>query len=170
MIQLTALFVAGVMTLLTWATLNAVILWWRARKLNAWAIRFRDAYVISLKGGLGLLITAYGLTSLGTTLFLWTAGIAFESGFAPEVITLGDKFNTNSLFRTYGYFFAYGIGLAVSWFIQAHYLQKLQKTAPVISKKEARKISTSTLLYYLLITICPSLVIYGIQWMKTAIS
>jgi hypothetical protein len=117
MIEYGAAFLGQVIGVLLWSFLNAAILLWRARKLKNWAIRYKDAYAVSLKAGL------IGLVSADAAIL----AVAF----------LGNT--SEDLLKYVGLLF----GVVAWWFAHSSALLKLPGALALLTVKDARAISAS---------------------------
>jgi hypothetical protein len=122
MIELSAMLVGQAIGVLLWsAILNAPILQWRARSLRNWHIKYKHAYLVSIKAGF----------------------IALIVGDAA-VLSIAISGNTNEQFlNLVGFVF----GLTSWWFSHSSALLKLADSTGSITVKEARSISTSVIGY-----------------------
>lgn len=115
------LLIGGVIGVLVWSFLNAGILRWRARKLRGWEIRYRDAYVVSIKAGFLALI--------------------FGELAAFAVLFTGN--NDAEVLKSVGMVF----GLVTWWFAHSNALLKLAGPSSLLSPQDARALSASVFGY-----------------------
>lgn len=121
MIEYGAALLGHAIGVLLWSFLNAAILLWRARKLKSWAIRYKDAYVVSLKAGL------IGLVFADAAIFT----VAFAGNTSED------------LMKYVGLLF----GVVAWWFAHSSALLKLAGTSKPLTVKDARAISASVFGY-----------------------
>ncbi len=121
MIEYGAALAGQAIGVLLWSFLNAAILLWRARKLKGWVIRYKDAYIVSLKAGF------WGLV-FGDAAVL---AVAFAGGTSED------------LFKYVGLLF----GVVAWWFAHSNALLKLAGTSTPLTVKDARAISASVFGY-----------------------
>jgi hypothetical protein len=121
MIEYGAAVLGQVVGVLLWSFLNAAILLWRARKLKSWAIRYKDAYVVSLKAGfIGVVFAEAGVLA-----------VAFSGTTSEDLLK-----NVGLLF-----------GIVAWWFAHSSALLKLAGTSTPLTVKDARAISASVFAY-----------------------
>jgi len=124
MIELLGIIIGQVLGILLWAAiLNAPILQWRARKLKHWNIRYKDAYLVSIKAGF---IAA--VLSLAVTL-----GIVLLVPLDADAVDV--------LSRLVGVV----VALLSWWLAHSNALLKLSGPHGLLSVNEARSISGSVL-------------------------
>ena len=121
MLELLGMIVGQAVGVLLWSLLNASILKWRARKIKAWLINFKPAYLLSIKAGFVALVV--GDAAVFAAAF---------SGSASE-----------DLFKNVGLLF----GLVSWWFTHSNALLKLAGPSLPLSVKEARAISANVFGY-----------------------
>ena len=121
MLELLGLIVGQAVGVLLWSLLNASILQWRARKIKAWAINFKQAYFLSLKAGL----------------------VALVVGDAAVFAITFSGSSSEDLLKYVGLLF----GLVSWWFTHSNALLKLAGPSLPLTVKEARAISASVFGY-----------------------
>ena len=121
MIEYGAALLGQVVGVLLWSFLNAAILLWRARKLKSWAIRYKDAYIVSLKAGIIGLVFADAAV----------VAVAFAGGASEDLL------------KYVGLLF----GIGAWWFAHSNALLKLASTSFTLTVKDARAISASVFGY-----------------------
>lgn len=127
MIEIVAPIIGQVIGILLWAALlNAPILQWRARKLKHWSIRYKDAYLVSIKAGLIAAVLSFVVT-LGILLLV-----------PADVDPLAQL-----------------VGLIVAllswWLAHSNALLKLSGPHSLLSVSDARAISSSVLGFTLIV-------------------
>jgi len=122
MIELSAMLLGQIVGVLLWsAVINAPILQWRARTLRNWYIKYKHAYMISIKAGFVALIVG-----------------------DAAVLSIAFSGNTNEQFlKLVGFAF----GITSWWFAHSSALLKLADSTDSLTVKEARSISTSVIGY-----------------------
>ncbi|MEW5792641.1 MAG: hypothetical protein ACOY4L_00670 [Pseudomonadota bacterium] len=123
MIELFAMIAGPAIGVLLWSFLNASILQWRARKLRNLSIRYKDAYLVSIKAGLVALVVG-------------------------DLAVLAVAFSGNSneqLLNSVGLLF----GVTSWWFAHSNGLLKLAGQSSLPSPKDARAISASVFGYWI---------------------
>ena len=123
MIEYGAVLLGQIVGVLLWSFLNAAILLWRARKLKSWAIRYKDAYVVSLKAGIIGLVFANAAV----------LAVAFAGGASDDLL------------KYVGMLF----GIVAWWFAHSSALLKLAGTSMMLTAKDARAISANVFGYLL---------------------
>ncbi len=122
MIELVAMFIVQAIGVLFWsAILNAPMLQWRASALRSWHIKYKHAYLVSIKAGFIALI-------VGNAAVL---SLAFSGNMNEQFLNL------------VGFVF----GITSWWFAHSRALLKLADSTKSITVKEARLISTSVIGY-----------------------
>lgn len=121
MIEYGAAILGQAIGVLLWSFLNAAILLWRARTLRSWAIRYKDAYVVSIKAGFIALV--------------------FGNAAALAVAVAGGS--SEELLKSIGLLF----GVVSWWFAHSSALLKLAGTSTPLTVKDARAISASVFGY-----------------------
>ena len=121
MIEYGAVLLGQVVWVLLWSFLNAALLLWRARKLKSWAIRYKDAYIVSLKAGIIGLVFADAAV----------VAVAFAGGASEDLLIY-----VGLLF-----------GIVAWWFAHSNALLKLASTSFALTVKDARAISASVFGY-----------------------
>ena len=121
MMEYGAAVLGQVVGVLLWSFLNAAILLWRARKLKSWAIRYKNAYVVSLKAGF--------------------IGVVFADAAVLAIAFSGTA--TEDLLKYVGLLF----GIVAWWFAHSSALLKLAGTSTPLTVKDARAISASVFAY-----------------------
>lgn len=140
---LLGLAIGALMGLLMLSFLYAAILLWRARKLKGWAIRYKDAYVVSFKAGfIGLV---FGFAAVLT--------VAFSGG------------TSEYLLKYVGVLF----GVVAWWFAHSSALLKLAGTSTPLTINDARAISASVFGYFILAMSGVSIVVFLVVMLITAV-
>lgn len=121
MIEYGAALLGQVIGVLLGSFLNAAILLWRARKLRGWFIRYKDAYVVSLKAG--FIAVVFGDAAV--------LAVAFAGGTSEDLL------------KSVGFLF----GVVAWWFGHSSALLKLAGTSMPLTVKDARAISASVFGY-----------------------
>lgn len=132
MIEILTIIVAQTIGELSRSFLNASILQWRAKNLRNWSISYKDAYLISIKSGLVSLIVC--------------------DTYLVAIIFFGIS---NKLLNTFGPL----IGLVSWWFVHSNGLLKLAGPSSFLSTKNARAISVSVFVYFIIVIFSLALIL-----------